>query len=104
MEEKQFCYIAPRFRVKSRDYLHYGRRRKDVLIYAVHADYYILLRCCAKVGLVETRMMHIAVLILERRLQWVEKRIDHSLLLHSNLDGSCEYCEGDDTPVNDSNI
>lgn len=104
MEENKFCYIAPRFMIKRRDYLHYARRRKDVLIYAVHADYYILLRCCAKVGLVETRIMHIAVLSLERRLQWLEKRIDHSLLLHSNIDGACEFCEGEDVAVNDSNI
>ncbi|KAH6769520.1 hypothetical protein C2S51_014856 [Perilla frutescens var. frutescens] len=109
MEENQFCYIPPRVKVKRQDYLHYARRRKDVLIYAVHADYYILLRCCAKIALVETRIMHIAVLTLERRLQWLEKRIDHSLLVHSNLDDSCEFCKDDVqnsgiAPIVDSNI
>lgn len=108
MEEKQFCYIPPRVKVKRRDYLHYARKRKGVLIYAVHADYYVLLRCCAKIALVETRIMHIAVLSLERRLQWLEKRVDHSLLLHSNLDDVCGLCEGDEQsngndPI-DSNI
>lgn len=92
MEENHFCYIRPRSRVKRRDYLHYARKKKEVLIYAVHADYYILLRCCAKIALVETRIMHIAVLSLERRLQWLEKRIDKSL---SNLDDVCEFCESE---------
>lgn len=95
MEENQFRYTPPRVKVKRQDYLYYARKRKGILIYAVHADYYILLRCCAKIALVETRIMHIAVLSLERRLQWLEKRIDHSLLLHSNLDNVCEFCDGD---------
>lgn len=95
MEENHFLYIHPRMNVRRRDYLHYTRRKKGVLIYAVHADYYILLRCCAKVALVETRIMHIAVLRLEKRLQWLEKRIDLSLNLLSNLGSGCDLCEGD---------
>lgn len=109
MEENQFCYIPPRVKVKRKDYLHYARKRKDVYIYAVHADYYILLRCCAKVAKVETRVMHIAVLSLERRLQWLEKRIDSSLHLKPNLKDVCDFCKDElvqnagDDPM-DSNI
>ncbi|KAL0317561.1 UNVERIFIED_CONTAM: TATA box-binding protein-associated factor RNA polymerase I subunit B [Sesamum angustifolium] len=93
MEENKFCYIPPRIKVKRKDYLHYARRRKDVYIYAVHADYYILLRCCAKAAQVEPRIMHIAVLGLERRLHWLEKRMDASLKLKLNLNGVCDFCK-----------
>ncbi|EPS69689.1 hypothetical protein M569_05075, partial [Genlisea aurea] len=75
MEENGFCYIPPRVRIKSRDYLYYARKRRDVYRYAVHADYYILVRSCAMVAQVETRIMHIAVLITEKRLDTLEKRI-----------------------------
>ncbi|KAL8544671.1 hypothetical protein ACS0TY_005052 [Phlomoides rotata] len=93
MDENQFSYIPPRVKVKNKDYLHYARRRKDMYIYAVHADYYILLRCCAKLAQVEPRIMHIAVLSLERRLQWVEKRIEPSLHFKPNLEDLCKFCE-----------
>ncbi|KAL1547881.1 TATA box-binding protein-associated factor RNA polymerase I subunit B [Salvia divinorum] len=96
MEENHFCYLSPRMVIKRRDYLHYSRKRKEVLIYAVHADYYLLLRCCAKVAEVETRIMHIAVLRLERRLKWLEKRIEQSLFHHSNPGSGCEFCEVDE--------
>ncbi|CAA0807668.1 TATA box-binding protein-associated factor RNA polymerase I subunit B [Striga hermonthica] len=69
MDENKFTYIPPRVNVKNPDYVHYARKRKEVLIYAVHADYYILLRSCAKVARVEARVMHTAVLSLERRLR-----------------------------------
>ncbi|KAL0402664.1 UNVERIFIED_CONTAM: TATA box-binding protein-associated factor RNA polymerase I subunit B [Sesamum latifolium] len=93
MEENKFCYIPPRIKVKRKDYLHYARRRKDVYIYAVHADYYILLRSCAKAAQVDPRIMHIAVLGLERRLHWLEKGMDASLKLKLNLDGVCDFCK-----------
>ncbi|KAL8052311.1 hypothetical protein ABFX02_06G201824 [Erythranthe guttata] len=95
MEDNKFCYIPPRTKVKRKDYLHYARRREDVYIYAVHADYYILLRSCAKVAQVETRIMHIAVLTLERRLQWLEKRADSSLQMKLNLNDACGFCNND---------
>ncbi|KAL2227868.1 TATA box-binding protein-associated factor RNA polymerase I subunit B isoform X1 [Sesamum indicum] len=93
MEENKFCYIPPRIKVKRKDYLHYARRRKDVYIYAVHADYYILLRACAKAAQVEPRVMHIAVLGLERRLRWLENRMDASLKVKLNLNGVCDFCK-----------
>ncbi|KAK4480200.1 hypothetical protein RD792_013262 [Penstemon davidsonii] len=92
MEENKFCYISPRTKVKRKDYLHYARRRKDVYIYAVHADYYVLLRSCAKVAQVETRNMHIAVLSFERRLNWLEKRIDESLHYKQDVNDVCDFC------------
>lgn len=54
---------------------------KSILI---HSDY-------AKIALVENRIMHIAVLIAMAG----KIIIDHSLLLHSNLDNVCEFCDGD---------
>lgn len=62
-------------------------------INAVHADYYILLRCCAKVAHVETRIMQTAVLKLERRLQLVEKRLEPSLHFKPNPEDICKFCE-----------
>ncbi|KAK6159523.1 hypothetical protein DH2020_006837 [Rehmannia glutinosa] len=93
MEDNKFCYIPPRVKVKRKDYLHYARRRKEVYVYAVHADYYILLRSCAKVAQVETRVMHVAVLSLERRLQWLEKRVDSLLHVKLNLNDVCDFCK-----------
>lgn len=99
MEEHKFCYVPPRVKVKRRDYVHYIRKKKEVYIYAVHADYYILLRSCAKVAQVETRIMHQATLNFERRLQWLEERIVYSLNLKQNLDDYCDLC-GDDRGQN----
>ncbi|KAK6136699.1 hypothetical protein DH2020_029527 [Rehmannia glutinosa] len=93
MEDNKFCYIPPRVKVKRKDYLHYARRRKEVYVYAVHADYYILLRSCAKVAQVETRVMHVAVLSLERRLKWLEKRVDSLLHVKVNLNDVCDFCK-----------
>ncbi|KAL6517349.1 hypothetical protein OROMI_033050 [Orobanche minor] len=93
MEDNIFCYIPPRVKVKRKDHLHYARRRKDVYVYAVHADYYILLRSCAKVAQVEMRVMHGAVLSLERRLQWLEQRVDSLLGVDLNFDNGCGFCK-----------
>ncbi|XP_075490335.1 TATA box-binding protein-associated factor RNA polymerase I subunit B [Primulina tabacum] len=95
MEEHKFCYVPPRVKVKRKDYVHYVRKRKEVYIYAVHADYYILLRSCAKVAQVETRIMHQATLNFERRLKWLEKMIVYSVNLKQNLDDYCDFCRDD---------
>lgn len=80
MEENRFLYIPPRVKVKRLDYLHYVRKRDDgSLAYVAHADYYILLRACARVAEVDIRCMHMGVLDFERRLGWLENRIDHCL-------------------------
>ncbi|GKA81779.1 hypothetical protein Tco_0788471 [Tanacetum coccineum] len=80
MEENRFCYITPRSRVKRLDYLHYTRKKGDgIYVYAAHADYYILLCSCARVAQLDVRTMHAAVLTFERRLDWLEKNIDHCL-------------------------
>lgn len=92
MEEKRFFYIPPRVNLKRFDYLHYVRKKDEgAYTYAAHADYYILLRACARVAEVEIRCMHIAVLSFERRLAWMEKRINHCLHLTPPI-ASCEYC------------
>ncbi|XP_024157308.1 TATA box-binding protein-associated factor RNA polymerase I subunit B [Rosa chinensis] len=91
MEEKRFCYIPPRVNLKRFDYLHYVRKQDEgAYTYVSHADYYILLRACSRVAQVETRCMHIGVLSFERRLAWLEKRIDHCLHLTPIV--SCDYC------------
>ncbi|VVA92445.1 unnamed protein product [Arabis nemorensis] len=82
MGENLFRYIPPRVRVKRLDYLQYARKKEDgVLIYAAHADYYILLRVCAKVTEIDAKNMHRGVLSFEKRLAWIEKRIDQVLHL-----------------------
>ncbi|XP_004291537.1 PREDICTED: TATA box-binding protein-associated factor RNA polymerase I subunit B-like [Fragaria vesca subsp. vesca] len=92
MEEKRFCYIPPRKNPKRFDYLHYVRKQDDgAYTYVAHADYYIMLRTCSRVAQVEIRCMHIGVLSFERRLAWLEKRIDHCLHLTPPII-SCEYC------------
>ncbi|KAK6922021.1 hypothetical protein RJ641_012528, partial [Dillenia turbinata] len=92
MEESRFRYIPPRVKIKRCDYLHYVRKKDDgALNYVAHADYYILLRACATAAQVDIRIMHMGVLSFERRLGWIENRIDHCLNLKPpNL--SCEYC------------
>uniref|UniRef100_A0A7N0TLG0 Uncharacterized protein n=1 Tax=Kalanchoe fedtschenkoi TaxID=63787 RepID=A0A7N0TLG0_KALFE len=88
MEEHRFCYIPPRVNVKRHDYLHYVRKKDEgAYTYVAHADYYILLRACARVAQVDIRIMHVGVMNLERRLAWIEKRIDHCLnLRHPDVD------------------
>lgn len=80
MEEHWFFYIWPRENVKRHGHLLYARKRDDgSLTYVGHADYYIILRACAKAAQVDVRVMHICNLTLERRIGWIEKKIDHSL-------------------------
>ncbi|KAE9600063.1 hypothetical protein Lal_00045724 [Lupinus albus] len=82
MEENRFCYIPPRVNLKRFDYLHYVRKKDEgALTYVAHADYYILLRACAKVAQVDIRILHIGALSLERRLGWLENRISQSFCL-----------------------
>ncbi|XP_058193436.1 TATA box-binding protein-associated factor RNA polymerase I subunit B [Rhododendron vialii] len=96
MEENRFYYIPPRVNVKRLDYLHYVRKKDDgAYTYAAHADYYILLRSCARVAQVDIRVMHAGVLSFEKRLGWLEKRIDHCLNLGPPNDDSCEFCRED---------
>lgn len=92
MEENRFCYIPPSVKLKRLDYLHYSRKRDEgALTYVAHADYYILLRACARIAQVDTRILHIGVLSLERRLAWLENRIDQCLHLKPpNI--SCQFC------------
>ncbi|CAI0451155.1 unnamed protein product [Linum tenue] len=92
MEENRFCYIPPRVNIKRSGYLQYSRKQDEgVLRYVAHADYYILLRSCARVAQVDIRIMHIGVLDLERRLAWLEKRIDHCLHLTAPSI-TCDFC------------
>ncbi|VVB03925.1 unnamed protein product [Arabis nemorensis] len=99
MGENLFRYIPPRVRVKRLDYLQYVRKREDgVLIYPAHADYYILLRVCAKVAEIDARNMHRGVLSFERRLAWIEKRIDQVLHITPPF-MTCEHCCNDSKVV-----
>ncbi|KAJ4837670.1 hypothetical protein Tsubulata_013882 [Turnera subulata] len=92
MEENRFCYIKPRVNLKRFDYLHYGRKRNEgALTYVAHADYYILLRACARAAQVEPRIMHIGVLSFERRLAWIEQKSDVCLHL-TPPDFTCKHC------------
>nr|KYP68275.1 hypothetical protein KK1_021896 [Cajanus cajan] len=91
MEENRFCYIPPSVKRKRLDYIHYVRKRDEgALTYVAHADYYILLRACARIAQVDIRILHIGVLSLERRLAWLENRIDQCL--HSKPTNiSCQF-------------
>ena len=92
MEENKFCYIPPRVKPKRSDYIHYVRKQDEgALTYVAHADYYILLRICAKLAQVDIRIMHIGVLSLEKRLASLEKRIEHCLRLKPTSI-SCQSC------------
>ena len=92
MEEKRFCYIPPRANPKRFGYLHYSRKIDEgALTYAAHADYYILLRACARAAQVDIRIMHIGVLSLEKRLSWLEDRI-HKTLRLTPSSVTCEFC------------
>ncbi|KAJ3707963.1 hypothetical protein LUZ61_011668 [Rhynchospora tenuis] len=79
MEENWFCYLAPVSRRKSKGYISYRRVKDRVFIYAVHADYYILLRALAKLAKVDMRLLHASTLELERKLTWIEGKIRTSL-------------------------
>ncbi|XVE84069.1 hypothetical protein DITRI_Ditri16bG0139400 [Diplodiscus trichospermus] len=103
MEENRFIYIPPRVKLKRLDYLHYARKKDEgAMTYVAHADYYILLRSSARVVEVDMRIMHVGVLSIERRLAWLEKRIDHCLHL-SPPSTTCKFCtdepeQGTDEP------
>ncbi|OMO79041.1 hypothetical protein CCACVL1_13940 [Corchorus capsularis] len=101
MEENLFFYIPPRVKLKRLDYLHYMRKRDEgTLAYIAHADYYILLRSCARVAEVDVRIMHIGVLSMEKRLAWLEKRTDHCLHLNPpNV--TCKFCTDDSEQAQD---
>jgi hypothetical protein len=82
MEENLFCYVPPRVKPKNLDHVHYVRKKdKGAMTYVAHADYYILLRACARIAQVDIRILHIGVLRLEKRLAWLEKRVDQCLHL-----------------------
>ncbi|KAG6466008.1 TATA box-binding protein-associated factor RNA polymerase I subunit B-like [Zingiber officinale] len=92
MEEHGFHYLPPRVRLRADGYLSYRRKKIDSkLTFAAHADYYILLRACAKIAEADIKLMHLGVQKFERRLAWLEQRIDMSLngladLLHKMHD------------------
>ncbi|XP_047165899.1 TATA box-binding protein-associated factor RNA polymerase I subunit B [Vigna umbellata] len=92
MEENRFCYIPPSLKRKKLDYIHYARKRDEgALTYVAHADYYILLRACTRIALVDIRILHIGVLSLERRLGFLEEQTDKCL--HSKPTKiSCQFC------------
>ncbi|KAG4967016.1 hypothetical protein JHK87_032667 [Glycine soja] len=92
MEDNRFYYIPPSVKHKRLDYIHYVRKRDEgALTYVARADYYILLRACARIAQVDIRTLHIGVLRLERRLAWLEKRVDQCL--HSKPTSlSCQFC------------
>ncbi|ONK56495.1 uncharacterized protein A4U43_C10F9340 [Asparagus officinalis] len=74
MEENGFEYLPPKAHPKI------GRQKIDgKLVCVCHVDYYVLLRACAKLVEVDTQTMHRCVLSLERRLEWIDKRIDEVL-------------------------
>ncbi|XP_078162896.1 TATA box-binding protein-associated factor RNA polymerase I subunit B-like [Carex rostrata] len=80
MEQNWFVYLAPVTKRKSKGYISYRRVNVDkILIYAVHADYYILLRTLAKVVRVDMKLLHASTLELERKLAWIEEKIRTSL-------------------------
>ncbi|ESW03751.1 hypothetical protein PHAVU_011G039300 [Phaseolus vulgaris] len=105
MEENRFCYIPPSVKRKRLDYIHYARKRDEgALTYVAHADYYILLRACARIALIDIRILHIGVLSLERRLDFLEERTDKCL--HSKPTKiTCQFCSDQATQnVSDLNI
>ncbi|PHU03510.1 hypothetical protein BC332_28761 [Capsicum chinense] len=92
MEENRFVYIPPRKNVKKKDgYIRYARKKDGAYHYAVHADYYILLRSCAKVAQVDVRTMHVGVLAFEKRLEMLESRIKFCLGKRIP-DDFCDFC------------
>lgn len=74
-------------------------RKKDgaytyIYVYAVHADYYLLLRSCAKAGQVDVRTKHVVVLTFEKRLEMLERRIDYCLFKRL-LNDFGEFCRAE---------
>lgn len=100
MEVNRFCYIPPRDKCNGNYYLYYARKNDEgAYTYAAHADYYILLRACARVAQIDIRCLHTGVLSFERRLAWLEKIIDRCLNVNLPTD-TCEFCCDDEVEVN----
>ncbi|KAK1376478.1 TATA box-binding protein-associated factor RNA polymerase I subunit B [Heracleum sosnowskyi] len=100
MEENRFCYIPPRDKCNDMNYLYYARKNDEGgFTYTAHADYYILLRSCARVAQIDIRCLHAGVLGFERRLACTEKIIDHFLNVKLPTD-TCEFCRDDEVEVN----
>ncbi|CAH9085273.1 unnamed protein product [Cuscuta europaea] len=92
MEENLFSYLPPiKSTLKNHGYIRYARKKDGALIYAVHADYYIILRSCAQVAQIDMRTLHMGVLTFQRWLEKIEKRIDACLLWNLPED-SCDFC------------
>ncbi|KAI3902433.1 hypothetical protein MKW92_045239 [Papaver armeniacum] len=81
MKENEFYYTPPRGdNAKTYKYLYYApKNTSGPRIFAVHADYYILLRVCALVAEADVQDMHQAVLMFEKRLAWIDGNIDKIL-------------------------
>ncbi|CAH9085641.1 unnamed protein product [Cuscuta epithymum] len=92
MEENRFSYLPPiKSTLKNHGYIRYARRKDGALIYAVHADYYIILRSCAQIAQIDMRTLHMGVLTFQRWLEQMEKKID--ICLRWNFPGdSCDFC------------
>lgn len=87
MEENGFSYMSPRKydKKKGNHYLIYHKVRSDNMLgYVAHADYYILLRACAKLVEVEVKTLHKSVLKLEKRLSLMEGEIDKFFQVKEN--------------------
>ncbi|CAA7055807.1 unnamed protein product [Microthlaspi erraticum] len=96
MADNFFVYIPPRVKVKRQGYLQYVRKKGDgELVYSAHADYYVLLRVCAQVAEIDARNLHRGVLSFERRLAWIEKRIDQVLHVTPPI-VKCKLCKDED--------
>lgn len=76
MEQNGFHYIPPARRHPPDTYLSYRKKNIDrKLETVVHADYYILLRACARVIKVNAHALHSCVLNIEKRLSCIEDRV-----------------------------
>nr|XP_027087443.1 TATA box-binding protein-associated factor RNA polymerase I subunit B [Coffea arabica] len=96
METNRFAYIPPRQVIMSQRYISYNRRRiEGAFVYAAHADYYILLRACARVAQVDVRSLHIGVLEFEKRLKQLEEKMGKCLHLKIPS-GSSGFCANED--------
>ncbi|KAG0461280.1 hypothetical protein HPP92_021577 [Vanilla planifolia] len=95
MQDNGFHYLPPRAVKRSNGYLHYERWKEEgKLLFVAHVDYYILLRACARLAQVEPRILHIGVLKFEKRLHWIEQRVEQSLysLRNFSLRDGVEMC------------
>ncbi|CAH9147253.1 unnamed protein product [Cuscuta epithymum] len=92
MEENRFSYLPPiKSTSKNHGYIRYARKKDGALIYAVHADYYIILRSCAQIAQIDMRTLHMGVLTFQRWLEQIEKKIDICLRWNHRGD-SCDFC------------